>query len=70
MESFRILKENKGTVKLRLRTYSAHGRYRKMEQSHPDKTNFNRTPYYLLAKGKAVESNWKRNLMDKFERVY
>ena len=53
-----------------LRKHSINRRYNQMERSHPDKTNFNRQPYYLSAKKKAVESNWKSNLMDKFERVY
>lgn len=70
MTSFRILRENSGMAKSKLRKHSIDGRYNQMEQSHPDNTNFNRPPYYLSTKKKSVESNWKRNLMDKFERVY
>ena len=70
MTSFRILRENSGMAKSRLRKHSIDGRYNQMEKSNSDKTNFNRPPYYLSLKKKAVESNWKQNLMDKFERVY
>lgn len=53
MTNIRILRENSGVAKRRLRKYSVEGRYQKMVESEPDKTNFNRPPYYMTTKKKS-----------------
>lgn len=66
MKSFRQLKDTNNMAKSRIRKLSTTGKYYGMEKSNPDKTNFNRPPYYLTV-GK--KSNWKSMLMSRFERV-
>ena len=66
MKSFRQLKDTNNMAKSRIRKLSTTGKYYGMEKSNPDKTNFNRPPYYLTA-GK--KSNWKKQIMSRFERV-
>lgn len=66
MKSFRQLKDTNNMAKSRIRKLSTTGKYYGMEKSNPDKTNFNRPPYYLTA-GK--QPNWKKQIMSRFERV-
>ena len=66
MKSFRQLKDTNNMAKSRLRKLSSTGKYYGMEKSNPDKTNFNRPPYYLTV---GQKSNWKSMLMNRFERV-
>lgn len=47
MKTFRQLKDTNNMAKSRLRKLSSTGKYYGMEKSNPDKTNFNRPPYYL-----------------------
>ena len=47
MNTFRVLKDTNGMAKTRLRKLHTMGKYHAMEKSKPDKTEFNRPPYYL-----------------------
>ena len=66
MKSFRQLKDTNNMAKTRIRKLSSTGKYYSMEKSNPDKTNFNRPPYYLTV-GK--KENWKEQMMCRFVRV-
>lgn len=68
MKSFRQLKDTSNTVKTRLRKLSNTSKYYGMEKSNSDKTNFKRPPYYLIA-NKNVKSDWKTQIMNRFEKV-
>ena len=67
MKTFRQLKDTNNMAKSRLRKLSSTGKYYGMEKSNPDKTNFNRPPYYLTV-GKNKE-NWKQKMMSRFVRI-
>ena len=68
MKTFRQLKDTNNMVKTRLRKLSNTNKYYGMEKCNADKTNFHRSPYYLIASRKS-ESNWKTQIMSRFERV-
>lgn len=66
MKTFRQLKDTNNMAKSRLRKLSSTGKYYGMEKSNPDKTNFNRPPYYLTV---AKKTNWKTVILNRFEKV-
>lgn len=66
MNTFKKLKDTSGVSKTRLRKLSNSGRYYGMEKSNPDKTNFNRPPYYLTVSKKTY---WKTVILNRFEKV-
>lgn len=67
MNTFKKLKDTSGVSKTRLRKLSNSGRYYGMERSNPDKTNLNRTPYYLTVGNN--KENWKQKMMSRFVRI-
>lgn len=56
MTHFKNLKDCNGCAKRRLEKFKTNGRYEQMQNSNPDKTNFNRPPYYLTV-GKKKEGD-------------
>lgn len=67
MKSFRQLKDTNNMAKTRIRKLSSTGKYYSMEKSNPDKTNFNRPPYYLTVGNK--KADWKQKMMSRFVRI-
>lgn len=56
MTHFKNLKDCNGCAKRRMEKFKTNGRYEQMQNSNPDKTNFNRPPYYLTV-GKKSEGD-------------
>ena len=52
MNTFKNLKDTNGMAKRRLQKLRTTGKYYGMEKSNPDKTNFNRPPYYMTVGNK------------------
>lgn len=47
MSNFKQLKDTNNMAKLRLGKAKENAKYSFLENSHPDKTAFNRPPYYM-----------------------
>ena len=52
MNTFKNLKDTNGMAKRILQKLKTTGKYYGMEKSNPDKTNFNRPPYYMTVGNK------------------
>lgn len=50
MNTFKKMKDTNGCAKLRIRKLAVSSKYYGMEKSNPDKTNFNRQPYYMTVR--------------------